>query len=383
MLRVIPFCLTWLISVSTFSAAPFSAKPELFDYNKPDTLGIKYADKRETFTVYKAQKDGDKYAHGVVLIGFKGKLYAQWQSSARDEDADDTWVAYSHSEDGESWSKPSVLADKWDKGIRTSGGWWTDGNTLIAYINVWPSTLKPKGGYTEYRSSKDGVNWSEAKAVLNDKGVAVAGVFEQDPHQLKSGVIINAMHRQPGIIAKPIYTKDPLGISGWTEGKMENLPYKKKTLSRELEPSLFVRKDGIPVMIFRDQAGSFKTLASISKDQGKNWSKPVLTNMPDSRSKKSAGNLPDGTAYIINNPSRDKTRIPLVISLSKDGEAFNRAYLLRAGGKDLQAMRYQGKYKRAGYSYPKATIWNGHLYASYATNKEDVEITRVPLDSLK
>jgi hypothetical protein len=34
-----------------------------------------------------------------VLFPFKGRLYAQWQASARDEDAPDTHVLYSVSDD--------------------------------------------------------------------------------------------------------------------------------------------------------------------------------------------------------------------------------------------------------------------------------------------
>ncbi|SMF23650.1 BNR repeat-like domain-containing protein [Alteromonadaceae bacterium Bs31] len=371
-----------LLFASQPQPAPFQVNPALFKHSQPETLGLAFAKGTETFTVYKAQNNGDKYTNGAVLIGFKGKLYAQWQSSSQDEDAEDTWLAYSYSKNGETWSKPMVLADKWDDGIRTSGGWWTDGETLVAYINVWPKNLTPKGGHTEYRSSTDGVHWSKAKPVLDNNGKAVKGVFEQDPHKLDNGLIVNAMHRQPGVIVTPIYTEDPLGIAGWTTGKMENLPYKSADISRELEPSLFVQNNGTLTMIFRDQASSFKILASVSEDKGKTWSTPTLSNMPDSRSKKSAGNLPDGTAYIINNPTTDKTRIPLVITLSKDGKYFDKAFLLRAGGKDLQPLRYEGKYKRAGYSYPKATLWKDYLYVSYASNKEDVEITRVPVKNL-
>ena len=160
------------------------------------------------------------------------------------------------------------------------------------------------------------------------------------------------------------------------------MPYE-GTVSREIEPSWFYQSDGNVVMIFRDQSSSFRNLASVSNDNGETWSTPVLTNMPDSRSKQCAGNLPDGTAFMVNNPTNSKSRIPLVITLSRDGEHFDKACLLRDGGADLQPLRYNGRYKRAGYSYPKATIWNNFLYVSYATNKEDVEMTRVPLTSLR
>ncbi|MFH0989399.1 MAG: exo-alpha-sialidase [bacterium] len=105
-------------------------------------------------------------------------------------------------------------------------------------------------------------------------------------------------------------------------------------------------------------------------------------NSQDSRSKQSAGNLPDGTAFMVNNPSGNQDRIPLAITLSKDGFLFDKAYLVRSGGEDLQHLRYKGKYKRAGYSYPKSVLWGDYLYISYATNKEDVELTRIPIDSL-
>ena len=117
-------------------------------------------------------------------------------------------------------------------------------------------------------------------------------------------------------------------------------------------------------------------------DDGETWSTPELIDTPDSRAKQSAGNLPDGTAFMVNNPSGNKNRFPLVITLSKDGFVFDKAFLLRNGDEDLQKMRFEGKYKRAGFSYPKSVVWNDHLYVSYATNKEDVEVTRIPVSQL-
>ena len=88
---------------------------------------------------------------------------------------------------------------------------------------------------------------------------------------------------------------------------------------------------------------------------------PQLIDTPDSRSKQSAGNLPDGTAYMINNPSGNRDRLPLVITLSADGFVFDRAFLLRSGDSDLQPMRFNGKHKRKGFSYPKSVVWDSYL----------------------
>ncbi len=361
--------------------APFSLKPGLFDQEQPHTLGLVRPEGAETYTIYQSNEEDNAYNHGVVLIAFKGRLYAQWQSSHRDEDAPDTQVLYSSSSNLKDWSKPETLAPARPGAVTTNGGWWTDSETLVAYITTWPDRADaPRGGYTQYITSRDGVSWSKPKRMLNEKGLPVDGVFEQDPHALPDGRIISAFHEQPGLVVSPYYTDDPLAVSGWTKGAMPNLPHE-GAVSRELEPSWFCRDDGAVVMVFRDQASSYKTLASVSRDRGESWTSPMLVDFPDSRSKQSAGNLPDGTAFRVNNPVSSKRRYPLVVTLSDDGRVFNRAYLLR-GGDDLQDLRFEGKYKREGYSYPKSLVSGDYLYVAYATNKEDVELTRVPVEAL-
>ncbi|MDG4716797.1 exo-alpha-sialidase [Winogradskyella marincola] len=364
------------------NAFPFSVNIDIFDTLQPKDLGLKLPKGIETHTIFKPTDSTDHFSNGAVMTAFKGELYCQWQSSSKDEDSDDTWVAYSKSTDGVHWSKPMVLAASLEEGYCTSGGWWTYKDSLIAFVNVWPSKVSPKGGFTHYKTSADGLSWSKEKPVLMADNTAMNAVFEQDPHQLANGRIINAAHFQPGLQVSPIYTDDPKGVRGWMRAHFRNNS-EKNNVSQEIEPSSFRKKDNTLVMVFRDQFSSFQTLASISEDNGKSWTTPVETTMPDSRSKQSAGNLPDGSAYIINNPVQSKTRMPLAVTLSNDGNLFTNAYVLRKGGDAIQPLQYQGKYKRLGYHYPKSFIFNDNLYVSYTTNKEDVEYTKVPLSSLK
>lgn len=357
---------------------PYAPAPGLFDATHPEDLGLSLAPGEKTFTVFRPGPKTDKYSNGVVLMPFKGKLYAQWQSSAVDEDTPDTWVAYAVSRDGAHWSMPKALQPHGQNGVMvSSGGWWRDEHTLVAYINVWPHGFASgNGGYAMYRTSQDGVHWTPLQHVLAADGTPVEGVIEQDPHAVTGGRIVTAFHLRPGMIVTPFYTDDRLGVRGWMRGEMQNLPHA-GTVSREIEPSLFVQQSCL-VMVFRDQDSSFRQLAARSCDGGAHWSTPVPTAMPDARAKQSAGNLPDGSAFLVNAPSGTKTRLPLVLSLSADGRLFDRAYVLR-GGLDLQPMRYPGKFKHEGYHYPKSVIWKDALYVGYATNKEDVEITRIPL----
>lgn len=368
---------------------PYAVESRLFDPSRPD-LGLTAAPGTETFTIFAPGEATDRFSNGVVLMPFKGRLYAMWQSSARDEDAPDTRVVWSASDDGRTWPAPRTLVPAGAGGrMASSGGWWTDGRTLVAFANIWPEGFQSgAGGFTEYRTTIDGRVWSRPRRVMAADGTPVEGIIEQDPHGY-DGRVHAAFHMRPGMIARPWFTDDPLAVSGWRPGRFRNMPRDasgaaaehEKRLSREIEPSLFRRADGCLVMVFRDEQLSFRQIAAESCDRGETWSAPVLTDMPDSRAKQSAGNLPDGTAFIVNAPNRDRPRIPLAVTLSDDGRLFDRSFLLR-GQADLQPLRFEGQYKRPGYHYPKSVVWRGYLYVAYAANKEDVQVTRVPLDSL-
>ena len=347
------------------------------DTTKYETVGLKPAANVKTVTVFKATDDSYHYANGVVLTAFKGKLYCMWQSSPKDEDSDDTRVIYSiSSDDGKTWSKPIPLAVPGSDYYCTSGGWLVMEDTLTAFIDVWKKGLTPRGGKTCYITSTNGQTWSEMQPVRMADGSEMNGVLEQDPYRMPDGRIVGAAHFMPGLHVCPVYTDDPQGVSGWRKGLFKSVDLGKS--SREIEPSQYLRPDGAMVMLFRDQSSSFHKLFSISKDWGVTWTKPVLSSFPDARTKQCAGNLPDGTSFIISCPVPAKRRWPLVLHLSSDGKSFDKAILLRSGAtNDMPPRRYEGKYKTLGYSYPKAFVHKGKLYISYSTNKEDVECSIV------
>ena len=329
-------------------------------------------------TVFKG-KSGAQYNHGAVMITHKGRYFMQWQSSAQDEDAPDTQVLYAISEDGEHWYKPRVMASSGNGSLITNGGWWSDGDTLVAYFNVWPNKQLQTPGYVLYTTSADGLIWQPAKRLKMADGTDVNGIIEQDLHTTPNGRILTTLHRYPGLIATPMYTDNPSGIDEWQFGDFPHLPFEGKT-SREIEPAWFSMNNQL-TMVFRDQASSFRVLRSTSNDDGEHWSLPEITNMPDARAKLSAGNLPNGVAFIVNCPSGSKTRMPLVLSLSDNGSSFNRFFMLRNEASNIP-MRYEGKYKRVGFSYPKSWVTEDALYVAYAENKEDIVVTKVPLSAL-
>ena len=381
---------TLLVAVACGRRAPFGVAEGLFGSDRLSLAGFEEYPGAETFTVFRVEEGTDLYANGAVLTKFQGRFYCMWQASARDEDSPDTHLVYAVSDDAEQWSAPMDLAsadtchsERREGTYCTSGGWWNAGDSLIAYVNVWPEGLEPRGGEAWYRASADGVAWSPMRPVRMADGSPLAGILEQDPHLFGSrrgnrgegrfgNRIVGAAHFQPGLQVCPIFTDSPDGVTGWRKAAFEATPFKAQT--RELEPSVFQRDDGALVMVFRDQESSFKKLAAVSIDRGETWSKAVETAFPDSRSKQCAGNLPDGTPFLIGNPGPEKDRSLLILATASDGKTFDRSWTLRKGPPER---RYEGKAKTPGYSYPKAFVDKDFLYVAYSVNKEEIAVTRI------
>lgn len=367
--------------------SPINVSRANFDVSQPHTLGLDQT-RADTITVFSPGPDDEfKFANHPQVIAFKEHLYVTWNGQYRDE-AGPGPALYSRSPDGLKWSKPVPIVP----GTRTSGGFWTNGDKLVAYVSKTSDTIEAPGASdTEMYSTTDGINWTYEGAVVN-------AAFSQNPKQLPNGRLIVNGHfiaesgeMEDVKFGTAFYTDQPDGCGGWVRADMElRTDYvktvKSRKVSRATEPSWFRRSDGNLVTLFRDlyvdEAGeqSYRTLASVSNDNGETWSYPLVTNMVDSGSMQCAGNLPDGTSFAVNCPTTtDQYRCPLAIMLSEDGINFNRVYLVR--GKP-QSKRYPGGSKTNGYSYPGACIYDGHLYISYATNKEDVEMSRIPLENL-
>lgn len=333
-----------------------------------------------TVTVYAPSPERDYYGNNAVLTHFKGRFYCMWQSSAKDEDAPDTRLVYSRSRDGRHWSAPETLVPCTDSTFASSGGWTVCGDTLVAFVNIISEIQT--GGTAHWLVSADGRHWSVPSPVCMADGQPMEGILEQDPHLIAgSGPeagqrLVGAAHFRPGLKARPIWTDDLSGRSGWHAGRIDMED--RGTQSRGIEPSLYQRPDNALVMLFRDQASTFRKLASVSTDRGETWTKPELTELTDGRSKQCAGNLPDGRIYVIGNPIPAKDRTTLAIQWSDDGRTFSAPIPLRTP-QDLPPQRCEGKYKTPGYSYPKAFCHGKHLYVSYSENKERIVVTRIKI----
>ena len=361
-------------------APPIKIEGRLFNHKNEETLGLSTVN-GEHQVLYRATEDSYKFCHEQNIAVYNDRLYVMWSNGITHESHNGQRILYSHSTDGAQWSKPAVLAEDHDGPgplACISAGFHAHGDTLVAY---YTAIVENRPGIDErnaafYLTSNDGRTWSRPRKLAQSS-------FLEGPRRLPSGrLLMNGQwaNRQPRLR----YSDSADGITGWKDGRIAEV----KDIFTFPEPSWFARADGTIVMIFRTKNEIPWLYASESKDNAVSWSRPVKTSFPDATARAFAGNLPDGTAFIISNPntvsssthSRIGRRNPLAIALSRDGVLFDRAYAVRA---EPTSMRFKGTNKMNGWQYPTAVVWKDHLYIAYSVNKEDEGVTRIALGELR
>ncbi len=354
--------------------APIQAKPGLFDQSTTNTLGLTTL-KGEHAILYTATKDGYKFCHHSNLVVFKDRLYAMWSNGKVHEDFNGQRILSCSTTDGMNWSEPVVIVSDPDgpEGPRAAvaAGFHVNGDNLTAYYTsiIGKKQIDPRSIMYAI-TTQDGKNWSKPLKIAT-------GFFIDGPRPMRDGrLLLNGQtaDRQPQLL----FSDNKNGLSGWKQGIIPP-----NDIFTFPEPTWFQQPGGVLTMLFRTRGGHFRLYASVSHDRDMTWSAPQETNFPDATARSFAGNLPNGTVFLINNPNTSPStypkvgkRNPLTISLSKDGKIFDRAYVVRG---EASQMRFKGKSKIAGWQYPSATVWRNSLYIAYSINKEDVGITRVPL----
>ena len=352
---------------------PIRVKPGLFDQSKRPALGLPPLP-GEHKLLYRATQDGYKFCHHSNLAVFKDRLYAMWSNGKVMEDANGQRILGCSTADGVNWTEPAVMARDPDgtdgpRAAVAAGFHVYDGAMTVFYTSIMDGQPIHPLNTLHAITTRDGRTWSKPREIAT-------GFFIDGPRRLPTGrLLLNGQtaDRQPQLL----YSENPTGLTGW---KRAIIPPEK--IFSFPEPTWFRRADGTVVMLFRTRSGHFHLYASTSRDDGQSWSTPVETNFPDATARSFAGNLPNGIAYVLNNPATEPSathptianRIPLTLALSADGRTFDRAYTVRAAP---TAMRFKGKNKVSGWQYPSAVTWRGWLYIAYSINKEDIGVTRI------
>ncbi|AHF91466.1 hypothetical protein OPIT5_15805 [Opitutaceae bacterium TAV5] len=367
--------------IASDEAPIFRISENLFDHNQPGTLGLPVAPGHK-MTLYYATDRSWTCNLDLAMTAFKGRIHVMWANGRKDESGPGQRILWTSSADGLNWDEPQVLIDPGavssDQQKSLGAGGWavTPEGALIGYAT------DRKACYAV--SSKDGRTWSDPA----DIGLLPAhqGIYTEGPRRVNNkGYVLLGQAPAPGRELRFLHFGDLASPATWQLATLHNTEILGTNEWRE--PSLFVRPDGTLVSRIRAswESGKAKNadtmFAAESTDGGKNW-RVGRTNFPDAIAKSSAGNLPDGTAYIVSNPGKPRDRRVLAISLSRDGRTFDRAFAI---GINPPPVRFTGRYKGAnlpGYQGPASVVSGDYLYVGATASKDDVVVFRIPLAAL-
>ena len=311
-----------------------------------------------------------------------------WSSGHDAEDNLGQRIMIASSDDGLKWSEPAILVDTImgdnSEMVCYALGFYSNGETLVAYYHSYEykesslqnnGTFRPEGSghntndgnYLIY--SNDGINWSEPVSINYTNSLAAA------PEKTADGKLITMG------ATNFIYTYDLSGITGWTAGVMP------KDLTKEIisngtvktftEGNIYELLDGTLRVVYRTNTDYL--WCAKSTDGGLTWTVPYKTNMTDDHSKVNMGTLPDGRYYYVGNPIRGGDRLPLMLSVSEDGDSFDTHYILR---NEPYTIKSSGLYKGGNYAYPSVCFDDEYMYIIYSKGKEVIEVTKISLDDI-
>ena len=388
-----------------------------------DEMNFRYdfLDNIETTTLHTGTPEMGTFNHHSHITYFKGGFYAIWDIQARDEHGPGQHGLLRRSTDqGKTWTPVEELFPAMDRYIPSSealtpgryrGRIQTSNGFAVVDDVLYAITEVDDHRGTNVRNRKRFHAGRLCRSINSDGGLgelfwltevapeAVKGFPSYpagDPKLVKK---INQYFQQPGNeiqldFSSPVPESAPGDV--WTPFPISDDNHR----LIEQVPS-YRAADGTWVRLYRDggllgveipdqgtrttleESKSRRNYASYSFDNCKTWTVPTRTSFPDACAKSNAGRLPDGQVYVINNvlplSTKHGGRSLLGISLSRDGLNFDRVAVIRFV---VPPQRYEGRAKGIGFQYPHSVVVGDSLWVMYSVNKEDIQVTRIPLDEL-
>jgi hypothetical protein len=328
-----------------------------------------------------ADADGWTYAHHMDLAEWRGRLYAAWNMTPKDEDVPPAKVVYSSSNDGIEWRKP---ADLFPRNLAWATRFYfyhTQNDKMLAFCAAKLS---------------DGIVTENLKSVLLVREIlpdhSLGPIFTLIHPTEKMPPFYESSHDSAfrracfeALNNKMLLEQQDYGVF---LGDRKMSWHSKTPKYKGFYPfgkafSFFQRKDlkwvGISKMGF----------VTTSADGGENWSEPEIPSTLIAGAAKVWGQKNYNNSYLLAynpDPKRGK-RFPLVMVHGQDGIHYNDMQVIHG---EYPPLRYPGKYKDFGYQYVRGVApWStDHSFSDstatwliYSVHKEDIWLSRIPLNS--
>ena len=320
----------------------------------------------EVFSIFRAREGTNGFNMHPYVARYGGKFWAIWSTNrVRDLQAGQ-YVKYATSVDGVRWVDGGAVTpseEATNHRYFARGLWVRDGElwALAARDEAVRPLFGPGLELRGYRWT--GTRWEGPVTVAADT------INNFAPERVAGGDWM--MARRDHRMAISMMTGD---VGRWRKVEIAGA----KGLD---EPVWWALPDGTLTAAFRDGRRSRRLYRSFSFDGGKTWTEPAKTDFPDAMAKFNVLRLKSGLYVMASNPNPSGRRIPLSLSVSRDGRIFSGQAVLRGAE---TVYRYAGKDPGyAGYHYPQLLEHGGYLWVIHAENMEDIVIARVRLGELE
>ncbi len=322
------------------------------------------------------------YNHHQTLARFADRFVVSWSSGFKHEDHPGQHVRYATSTDGLHWETDRVLVPpEPDSGtVLNNVGMVVVGSTLYALVGVCNTrgnrqlgmcSMEAERISLDVYATQDLERWERRGTVANGVYLFEGPRRTAEGRLMCAGCAINDWGQ--GIVVQ------------WDEGSAPDSEPRiiKLPKAEPLEPIQCTWQqtaDGSIYLFLRDGDFSCRLGLSFSEDGGSTWSKPLMTDFPNTCSRMYAGQLTDGQYYLAgNNYRRLLDRRTLLVAVSGDGTEYDSMYTIVTGS---PTRRIEGKHKEDGYHYPNGLADGDNLLVTYSYNKEDIEVAIVDTRSL-
>jgi hypothetical protein len=327
--------------------------------------------------------DGWTYAHHMDLAVWKGRMYAAWNMTLKDEDRPPSKVVFSTSADGLKWTQPTDLFPR-------EWAWACRFYFFMASNNRMLTFCAAKSN-------------NEGKISEDKKSILLVREIKQD-HQL--GEVFTLVNPQPGAPETFENSSDKGFVEACREAFAKNVLLEQQDYgvflgSRKMEwhdktpPYKGFYKFGKALCFYHRADGRLVGMSkmgfvTLSGDEGKTWSEPSLPPTLTAGAAKVWGQKTDDNRYILAyNPDPKKgKRFPLVMVQGDDGIHFDAMRVIHG---EFSPLRYPGLYKDIGYQYVRGIPeWSDDksfsdkhaIWLIYSVNKEDIWVSRIPLPEI-
>ena len=329
-------------------------------------------------------RKGWTYQHHVGIGCWKGRLYAVWDMTHKDEDVPPCHLVYSTSADGFHWTQPR---DLFPYGL----GWnlrfyfyrASNGRMLAFACGAYP---------TEKISEAEKRTLLVREITADHRLGPVYTLINPGPAYPP----IYTTSRDHGFVAacreacnnRPLLEQQDYGVflgdrrMKWHDGR--NWPDGRIGGAGSFWVfgkafCFFHRRDGVLVGLCK------MGWVTLSYDEGETWTLPVIPPTIEAGSGKAwAQRTPDGRYAMVYIPQRHR-RFPMAVTTSDDGVTFRDMRVIHG---EVPPQRYAGEAKGGGPQYLRGVAeWAGDaasldqnsIWVIYSVNKEDIWVSRIPV----